>query len=111
MLNKCGLFVSHTCAGKSKAASEHTFGENTSCHHNHFILAVKHSGGGVMIWFGATESGHLADTEPITNSCVYQSIQIRGLLCIETVISGTPVVHRKKSRYCYPDFNLTEMLW
>lgn len=96
MLNKCGLFLSRTCAGKSNAASEHTFGENTSYHHKHFILAVKHSGVVVMIWFGATEFGHFADTEPTTNSCAYQSIQIRGLLCIETVIAGTPVNRRNQ---------------
>lgn len=96
MLNKCGLFLSRTCAGKSNAASEHTFGENTSYHHKHFILAVKHSGVVVMIWFGATEFGHLADNEPTTNSCGYQSIQIGGLLCIETVIAGTPVNRRNQ---------------
>lgn len=50
---------------------------NTAYQHKHFKLTIKHGGGGAMIlgfYFAATWSGHLAVTESITNSAVYQSI-------------------------------------
>jgi len=49
---------------------------NTAYQHIHLVPAVKHGGGGLMIWAcsAATGPGHLADIESTMNSSGYQSI-------------------------------------
>ena len=49
---------------------------NTAYQHKHLIPAVKHGGGGLIIWAcsAATGPGHLAVIESTMNSSGYQSI-------------------------------------